>query len=140
MATPPPTEVELGPIGCLFAIAIGVLTVTLSSVSFSLLTGRPENLGEEWAVFLFQMLIVAAPFGLLALMDVGRWLPWLVGLVLTLTLWGYFTFEGVSYQWHPDGSGANIGLGLFMLVSPIFIAGAGVGAHAWQQRTMAPPR
>jgi hypothetical protein len=130
---PPPAEDGLGPIGCFFAIAIGVLTVTLSSLSFSLLTGRSLNLGEEWFVFLIQMLIVAAPFGLLAFMNVGR-LPWLVGLTLTLLLWGYVVFEGVSYQWHPDGSGANIGLGLFMLVSPFFVAAACVGVHGWQRR------
>jgi len=134
MATPPPAQHGLGPIGCLFGPAIGLLTVTASSLSFSLLTGRPLNLHEEWGVFLFQMLLVAAPFGMLALMDVGRWLPWLVGLALTLAFWGYYLFEGLSYQWHPDGSGANIGLGLLLLVSPFIVGIACLGANAWQRR------
>jgi hypothetical protein len=137
---PLPAEDQLGPIGCAYAIAIGVLTVALVSGSFSVLTGQPLNLAEEWSVFLFQMLIVAAPFGLLALMGVGNRLPWLVGLSLTLALWGYSLFDGVSYQWHPDGSGANIGLGLIMLVSPLFIAAACLSAYAWQRRSKAAAR
>ena len=111
-----------------------MLTIAAESGLFSLLTGRPLNLAEEWGVFLVQMLIVAAPFGLLAILGIASRLPWLVGLALTISLWGYVLFEGVSYQWHPDGSGANIGLGLFMLVSPVFIAGICLGAHAWLRR------
>jgi hypothetical protein len=134
VVTPQPAEDALGPIGCIYAVAIGVLTVAIVSGAFSLLTGQPLNLAEEWSVFLFQMLIVAAPFGLLALMGIGNRLPWLVGLAPTLALWGYDLFDGVSYQWHPDGTGANIGLGLVMLVSPFVIAAACFGADTWQRR------
>lgn len=105
-----------------------------TDLAFSLLTGSPLDLADEWAGFLFQMLIAAAPFAFLALAGIGDRLPWLVGLGLTLALWGYALFDDVSHQWHPDGSGANIGLGLVMLASPLFIAGACFGACAWQLR------
>jgi hypothetical protein len=60
-------------------------------------------------------------------------LPWLIALALTLALWGNLLFEGVSYQRHPDGSGANIGIGLIMMASPIAIAAIGLAVHALQQ-------
>jgi hypothetical protein len=126
--------------GCLAAPLIGAATAATVALSFSLLTGRPLDLDQEWAVFLFQALIVAAPFALLALAGIRRRAPWLVAGALTLTLWGYYLFEGVSYQWHPDGSGANIGLGLLLLVSPLFIAGAAFGTAAWGARGCAAPR
>jgi|GEM_PF-2531712 len=134
MAAPPPASPEPNPIGCLGAIAIGVLVVAGEAGAFSLLTGRPLNLSDQAGVFLFQMLSVAAPFGLLALAGARRALPWLAGLALTLALWGYALVEGVRYQRHPDGTGADIGLGLIMLASPLVIAAAALAAHAWQRR------
>jgi len=134
MAAPPPASPEPNPIGCLGAIAIGVLVVAGEAGAFSLLTGRPLNLSDQAGVFLFQMLSVAAPFGLLALAGARRALPWLTGLALTLALWGYALVEGVRYQRHPDGTGADIGLGLIMLASPLVIAAAALAAHAWQRR------
>lgn len=134
MAAPPPASPDPNPIGCLGALAIGVLVVAGEAIAFSLLTGRPLDLADESGVLLAQMLSVAAPFGLLALAGARRALPWLTGLALTLALWGYALFAGVRYQWHPDGSGADIGLGLIMFVSPLVIAAAALGAHAWQRR------
>jgi hypothetical protein len=132
MDAPPSAPKDAGPMGCLAALAIGVLIVAAETCAFSLLTGMPLDFADEWGVLLFQMLIVAAPFAFLALAGIGDKLPWLVGLGLTLALWGYVLFDGVSYQWHPDGSGANIGLGLFMLASPLFITVACFGVRAWQ--------
>ena len=112
------------PTGCFAAVAIGVITIGINLGAFSLLTGRSPRLGEEWYVYLFQMLMVAFPFGLLALAEIRRRAPWIVGLVLTFSFWGYYLYEGVAYQWNPDGSGANIGLGLLMFASPFIISGA----------------
>lgn len=122
------------PMGCFGALAIGVVVVAGNAGLFSLLTGRSLDLQDEAWPLVLQMLIVAAPFALLAFAAVRRPAPWLTGLALTLALWGYDLFEGVSYQWHPDGTGADIGLGLIMLVSPLPITAASVGVHLWQQR------
>ena len=110
------------PTGCLLAIAIGVITIVIEVGAFTLLTDNVLNLREEWYVYLIQMVIVAAPFVVLALADIKFKLPWLVGLALTLSFWGYVLYDGVSYQWYPDGSGANIGLGLLGLASPLLIS------------------
>lgn len=120
--------------GCAAAPAIGVAVVAGQALLFTGLTGRPLELGASWGVFLFQVLLVAAPFLLLALIGTRRKSPWLVALALTLALWGYYLFDGVSYQLSGDASGANIGLGLILLASPLFIAGAALAAHAWSRR------
>jgi len=98
MAAPSPEARDPGLVGCGAALAIGVLTIMASTLAFSLLTGRAPDLGDEWPVFLFQMLIVAAPFAALALAGARGRLPWAVGLALTLAFRGYALFEGVSYQ------------------------------------------
>jgi hypothetical protein len=60
--------------------------------------------------------------------------PWVVRLAFTVLLWGYYLYSGVSYQWHPSGTGANIGLGLMMLISPIFITAACDSVYLGQRR------
>jgi hypothetical protein len=104
------------------------------ALGFSALTGRPLDLAAERGVLLFQVAIVAAPFLLLALAGTRDKLPWLVAFALTLALWGYLLFDGVRYHWSGDTSGANIGLGLILLVSPLVIAGAAMAAYAWRRR------
>jgi hypothetical protein len=110
--------------GCGLAVFIGLLTIVIVSGCFSLVTGRPLNLREEWGVFLFQALIVAIPFGLLALSGVRDRIPWLVGLALTTAFWGYYLFDGIRYQLGGDKSGVNFGLAFLMLASPAVISAA----------------
>lgn len=116
------------------ALAIGPLVAFGTAAAFSLLTGRSLNLSEEWQVIAWQAVSVSVPFLALAVTGTKRKTPWIVGLVLTLMLWGYYLYKGVSYQWHPDGSGANIGLGLIMLVSPVFITAACIGVYLGRRR------
>jgi hypothetical protein len=104
-------------------------------ILFSLLTGRPLAYSSD--VEPVQAIIAAIPYLALAIAGAGRMRPWLVGLSLTLFLWGFLLYDGVSAQWHPDGSGANIGLGLIMLASPFFITPIVLGVHAAQQRALA---
>ena len=94
------------------------------ALSFSIVTGRPLNLGEEWGVFLFQMVLVAVPFGLLALAGIRHKAPWIMGGALTAALWGYYLFDGIRYQLSGDRSGVNFGLAFLMLASPVIISGA----------------
>lgn len=136
----PPALEDDGPIGCVIALAIGVLTVVLVEGAFVLLTDITLNLAEEWLTFLIQMAIVSAPFVLLAGLGIRNKLPWIVGLSLTAAFWGYYLFEGVSYRWHPDGSGANIGLGLIMLLSPIPIAALCLATWGLQRRGSSAPK
>ena len=118
------TPVHQRATGCALSLGIGVLTVLFVQGAFSLATHRSLNLTDEWRIFLAQILIAAAPFGLLALAGIRNRAAWLVGLALTAAFWGYYLFEGLRYQLSNDSSGANIGLGLVMLLSPVMISAA----------------
>ena len=124
-----------GRIGLLgLALGMGVAVVAVENILFSLLTGRP--LGFAADVEPITVAIVAAPFLILALLGARSRGPWLVAFAMTLLLWGYVLFEGVRYRWHPDDSGANIGLGLIMIfVAPVLITAAGLVAHVLAQRS-----
>ena len=118
--------------GCATAIAIGVLTIVVGHGGFSFLSGAPLNLREEWASFLFQMLLVAVPFGLLSVARIRARFPWLVGIILTVAFWGFYYY--VALRGRGDGTGANIGLGLLMLASPVIITAASLAASRERSR------
>ena len=88
-----------------------------------MVTGAPLDLSDEWGVLLFQVLLVAAPFALLARAGLHTPAAWGAAFVVTLIFWGLLIASAVAAQ--RDGTGANIGMGLLMLVSPVFVAGAG---------------
>lgn len=69
----------------------------------------------------FQVLIASATFILLALLGVSARRPWIVALYLTVGFWTFYAYVITRpYQ----GGGANIGLGILMMLSPLPIAGA----------------
>ena len=119
--------------GCALALVVGPAVVAAHVLAFTWLTGRRLDLAEESGMLLFKAGMVAAPFLLLSLAGTRDKIPWLVAALLTLAFWGYVLFEGVRYQWTGDTSGANIGLGLIMLVSPFLIGGAAMGIYAWRR-------
>lgn len=95
------------------------------------------NLREEWGPFLFQVLLIAAPFGLLSISGIKSKVPWLVGVALTVAFWGYYLFTGVRYQLSGDRSGVDFGLAFAMLLSPLIIfaicfAVAKAGTRGWR--------
>lgn len=122
----PSSDAQKGPtpVGCALALAIGLCVVVVTTGGHALITGKSLDLDEEWGVLLFQALLAGAPFGLLAISGIRNRAPWLVGIAMTVAFWGYYFFDGVRYQLSGDSSGANIGLGILMMVSPIIITGA----------------
>lgn len=48
------------------------------------------------------------------------------GLACSLTLWGFYYYDSVNGE-----GGANIGLGILILISPIFISGAMLWVFNW---------
>jgi len=130
-----PARGQQSKLGCLLAPAIGIAVVMAGTGAFSLMTAQSLRIGEEWPIYLVQMLLVAAPFGLLALAGAKGKAPWLAGLTMTVVFWSYYFYDGIRYQQSGDTSGANIGLGVLMLLSPILIGGAcGVVAMATRRR------
>ncbi|MBB5716457.1 hypothetical protein FHS94_003323 [Sphingomonas aerophila] len=89
-------------------------TVWTAIAGFSLLSGWDDASS-------FQILIASGPFMMLSLFGVSARRPWIVGLCVTVAFWAYYTY--VTSRPY-DGGGANIGLGILMMVSPVPIAGA----------------
>jgi hypothetical protein len=79
-------------------------------------------LENGWPAYIFQIALIAIPFLLMAFLGVRGMGPWLVGLGLTAALWGYVVFDVFARL--GDGSGANIGMGLLLLASPILVSTA----------------
>jgi hypothetical protein len=116
------------------AVLVPLLCVLVGELLFLLLTHRVEQILREPMILVLQSLIAASPFVALATLagskaskqaagNVSR--PYiaaaLVGFVVTIALWGLYYYDGYVY-WRDEGTGgANIGLGILMLVSPVIV-------------------
>jgi hypothetical protein len=98
------------------ALMVGPLLILTSLVILGGSLDFPA-LSEEMGIFALISIAYSFPFFLVALIDRGGFLPWIIGLVLTLGLWGYALYDAMA---HPH-QGANIGLGLVLTVAPFFI-------------------
>ena len=113
------------------ATAVGVAVPAAYSVLYSVLTHQPLALGRD--VDAVNVVIVAAPYLLLALLRVSSILPWAVALGLTVSVWGMWLHSTVTYKWHPDGSGVDFGTIFLIFASPIFISIVAFAVDAFQQ-------
>lgn len=72
---------------------------------------------------LVRILLVSVPFLLLAKRGVTATMPWAIGLVLTMLVWGYVTFKHLSGGFEGGTSADNsIWIGLVALGSSAGIA------------------
>ncbi len=102
------------------AAAIGVGTIALCQAIVYLITGDDPQIMNGLTFLTIQAAFVSFPFAILAIIGIRKKSPWLSGLALTAVLWGYFLYDVISSR--GSGEGANIGLGLIMIVSPGVIA------------------
>jgi hypothetical protein len=105
-------------IGCVLALTIGIVLVSVTSVLTVMLDNTTLAVTDDWGSALLMVGLVAAPFGLLAISGVTRRRPWFVAGALTLAFWA-LVWADVAIR--PGAGGANIGLGLLMLLSPVVI-------------------
>ena len=110
--------------GYLLALSLALIAVALFYGVSSIIFGAPrgELLTEGWPLLLFQVVIAGAPFGVLAHRGIRTKLPWIVAVVLTVCFWSALLYSGWLVM--RDQTGANIGMGWLMLLSPFFISGA----------------
>lgn len=88
-------------------------------VLFLLKGSTPDDLSEEALVILFQLLWISIPFIVLGLHGQTRYLPWLVAILLYAVFLIYILVDAkISVQ---EGTGVNIGAGLFFLVLPFIV-------------------
>ena len=106
--------------GVLYAALLGIIVPLAGNGIISIVSEAPLDFKNEWAVFLFQCIIIFLPFFLISAAGVSTLLSWTVGLVLTLSLWGYALADALLRR--GTGTGANIGLGLMVIASPVVIS------------------
>lgn len=111
-----------------FGIAIATVSV---AVSLLVKLGTRIDLSDDWAWLIFQIFWVASPFVALSWAKERSKRAWLAGIVATLLVWSAL-LASVDLS---HGGGANIGMGLFMLASPLFVAAAAFGAAAARSKT-----
>ena len=110
-----PTSDEPSRLGCLVATAL----IFLPLVAFALTDG--DQLSDEWMFLLLGGLMLALPFGYLALDGTKAWLPWAVAIGLTVFFWGALIVS--AWIAGRNQSGMNFGIVLVMLASPFVITG-----------------
>ena len=129
----------------LLVLIAPLLCIWLPGWGFNLATGLSDNWpGEETDVLLLQSAMVAAPFLGLALTGSSRLsrktvkylrprLGAAIGLgsFTTVLFWLMHHWDGYRYWRDASIGGANIGLGLLMLISPIIVAAVMVGGYLW---------
>ncbi len=106
--------------GLVIALVIGVVVVAICNTLWAVIGGFPLlSLWDDASIF--QVLIASAPFLLLALLGISARRPWVVALILTVAFWAFYAYV-ITRPY--EGGGANIGLGILMMFSPLPIAGA----------------
>ncbi|MDQ3144343.1 MAG: hypothetical protein M3Q57_05625 [Pseudomonadota bacterium] len=106
--------------GIAVALVIGVAVIATCNTIWAIARNYPMlSLWDEASIS--QIVKVSAPFVLLALFGIKSSRPWIVGLCLTGAFWGFYTYD-ITRPY--EGGGANIGLGILMMFSPIAIIGA----------------
>ncbi|HEX8191617.1 MAG TPA: hypothetical protein VF552_01835 [Allosphingosinicella sp.] len=112
------------------AVALAVSAAIACAANFLVQRVAPAG---NWSLDVQSLplviLWIAAPFLLLALLRAGR-APWVVALVLTLTLWIFFLAVAAGI---PPNQGGELGLGLLMILSPPFIILPALALHLWQR-------
>jgi hypothetical protein len=119
----------------LLVVLVPVVYVGFGRWAFLAATNRTGQFFQEPAITVWQAIEAAAPFFVLALLVSRRrisshgfhgiTMAWILGTVLTAALYWLQYYEGYTY-WRDEGTGgANIGLGLLMLASPL-LTGAGM--------------
>lgn len=106
--------------GLVVALIIGVVVVAMCNAAWAIACDLPILSLWDYAS-IFQVLIASAAFILLALLGINARRPWIVALCLTVGFWAFYAYV-ITRPY--EGGGANIGLGILMMFSPLPIAGA----------------
>jgi hypothetical protein len=114
--------------GFILALCLGLAFPLAVRVAFAAVEGIDLfwMFSEDWPGLALNVAIAAVPFVVLAHRGVRAWQTWLTGIAITAIIWGYYLHEVLTYR----GGGADIGLGLIMLVSPLAVLGGALWVHA----------
>ena len=101
--------------GVVAAFGIGFVVIVVCNTVWAVVQGFTilDLWGDD---SLWQILLISLPFLALALGGVVARLPWIAGLCLTAAFWGFWLFQ-ITRPF--KGGGADIGLALLMMFSPV---------------------
>jgi len=118
----------------LLCLLMPVSCVWVGAYVFWAATNRAWVFMQEPGVLVFQSALVALPFVLLALHAERRAKNTplqgvrrsyvrasVAGVAVTLCAWAYYFWDGYTYWAEKKTSGADFGLGCFMLLSPLLV-------------------
>ncbi len=107
---------------CLAALAIGAVIIAADAAATGSLEYLRANLSDESGPLLFNALLAATPFLVLAIRGITTRLPWVVGLAMTLLVRGYVVFEFATGGFEGGTSVGNaMWLGMVLISSTIVI-------------------
>jgi hypothetical protein len=110
-----PSYLKRATTGALAALAIGFVIIGTCNAGWAISRGVPIK--PPWdSASLPLFLFASAPYLILAFSGVNDRRPWTVGLCLTAAFWGFYLFQ-ITRPY--EGGGADIGLGLLMIFSPV---------------------
>lgn len=111
--------------GFVAALTIGLTVVGICNTVWAIAGDFPiMTLWDEASVG--QVLLASFPYLFLSICGISARRPWIAGLCLTAAFWGYYLWDITHYE----GGGANIGLGIVMIFSPIPITAGSLLALA----------
>ena len=109
------TSNEPSRLGCLSATILAFVPLIAFAWADS------EQLSDEWIPLILGGLMLALPFGYLALDGTKARLPWVVAIGLTAIFWGALIVS--AWIAGRNQSGVNFGMVFVMLSSPFVITG-----------------
>ncbi|TKD53191.1 hypothetical protein [Sphingomonas baiyangensis] len=106
--------------GIAIGVVAGLAIIAACNSIWALANGM--GLGALWDdTSPAQAALAGAPYAMLGIVGIRTPRAWQVAAVLTAAFWGYYLYAILRPY---DGVGANIGLGILMLASPVIIVAA----------------
>ena len=101
----------------LLALFLGATIIVVFSLIHGLITGDSLSPSGGIVSLAIQLVVVAFPLLILAIIGITAKAPWLTGIALIVATWGFFLYETVVRP----SNGANFGLGMLLIASPFVI-------------------
>jgi hypothetical protein len=103
-------------------LAIGTIVIAADAAALGSLEYLQTNFADESGPLLFNVLLAATPFLVLAMRGITTKVPWAVGLAMTLLVRGYVVFKFTTGGFEGGTSVGNaVWLGMVLISSTIVI-------------------
>jgi ABC-type amino acid transport system permease subunit len=101
-------------------LLVGPLIMVIFYFVVFLIKPYPGDPFDEIPFLVLHVAWVSLPFVVLVIGRIREWVTWIVGIVLTIILYSFALVDAILRSGKHEG--ANIGLGLLIIISPILIS------------------